>query len=358
MEKEGMNKTVVLKSILWLCLGIIFILPVFLIIMNAFKPNNDILTSFISFPKSLYLENFSEAMRIMNFWTVFRNTLFVTVCTVIVASAVSFMSAYGISHLPQKTGDKLYTLFVVGQTPQGWNGGVFSMIQNLSETVVIPIAGMILTFVLVYELIQMILEKNNMHEFDTFNIFKWIFKTFVATYLLTNCFTIVMAVFDVAQNVVSQSAGVINGNLDVQAALSDLKTQLEAMGMWELIGLWLETNIINLCMWVLSIVIFVIVYGRMIEIYLTVSLAPIPFSTMANREWGQMGTGYLRSLFALGFQGFLILICVAIYAVLVQSIPSSGDVHGAIWGTAGYTVLLAFALFKTGSLSKSIFNAR
>lgn len=148
----------------------------------------------------------------------------------------------------------------VGQTPQGWNGGVFSMIQNLSETVVIPIAGIILTFVLVYELIQMILEKNNMHDFDTFNIFKWIFKTFVATYLLTNCFTIVMAVFDVAQSVVSQSAGVINGNLDVTAALADLETQLEAMGMWELIGLWLETNIINLCMWVLSIVIFVIVY--------------------------------------------------------------------------------------------------
>ena len=231
------------------------------------------------------------------------------------------------------------------------------MIQSLSETVVIPIAGIILTFVLVYELIQMILEKNNMHDFDTFNIFKWIFKTFVATYLLTNCFTIVMAVFDVAQNVVSQSAGVINGSLDVTAALSDLETQLEAMGMWELIGLWLETNIINLCMWVLSIVIFVIVYGRMIEIYLTVSLAPIPFSTMANREWGQMGTNYLRSLFALGFQGFLILVCVAIYAVLVQSIPSSGDIHGAIWSTAGYTVLLAFALFKTGSLSKSIFNS-
>lgn len=179
----------------------------------------------------------------------------------------------------------------------------------------------------------------------------------VGLYLLTNCFTIVMAVFDVAQNVVSQSAGVINGNMDVTAALADLETQLEAMGMWELIGLWLETNIINLCMWVLSIVIFVIVYGRMIEIYLTVSLAPIPFSTMANREWGQMGTNYLRSLFALGFQGFLILVCVAIYAVLVQSIPSSGDIHGAIWGTAGYTVLLAFALFKTGSLSKSIFNS-
>lgn len=245
----------------------------------------------------------------------------------------------------------------VGQTPQGWNAGVFNMIKTLSETVVIPIAGIILTFVLVYELIQMIMEKNNMHEFDTFNIYKWIFKTFVATYLLTNCFTIVMAVFDVAQNVVAQSAGIISGSLNVSAALADLESQLNSMGVWELIGLWLEANIINLCMWVLSIVIFVIVYGRMIEIYLTVSLAPIPFSTMANREWGAMGQNYLRSLFALAFQGFLILVCVAIYAVLVSAIPSSGDIHGAIWGTAGYTVLLAFALFKTGTLSKSIFNA-
>ena len=245
----------------------------------------------------------------------------------------------------------------VGQTPQGWNGNVFSMIKTLSESVVVPIAGMILTFVLVYELIQMILEKNNMHDFDTFNIFKWIFKTFVAAYLLTNCFTIVMAVFDLAQNVITQGSGIINNNLDVSASMSDLRSKLEAMGVWELIGLWLESNIIHLCMWILSIVIFVIVYGRMIEIYLTVSLAPIPFSTMANREWGQIGTNYLRSIFALAFQGFLILVCVAIYAVLVQTIPSSDDIHGAIWGTAGYTVLLAFALFKTGSLSKSIFSA-
>ena len=245
----------------------------------------------------------------------------------------------------------------VGQTPQGWNDGVFSMIQNLSETVVIPIAGMILTFVLVYELIQMILEKNNMHEFDTFNIFKWIFKTFVATYLLTNCFTIVMAVFDVAQNVVSQSAGVINGNLDVQAALSDLETQLEAMGMWELIGLWLETNIINLCMWVLSIVIFVIVYGRMIEIYLVTSVAPVPMAAMMGKEWGGMGQNYLRSLLALGFQAFLIIVCVAIYAVLVQNIALEDDIIMAIWSCVGYTVLLCFTLFKTGSLAKSVFQA-
>ena len=245
----------------------------------------------------------------------------------------------------------------VGQTPQGWNSGIFHMIQNLSNNVILPIAGIILALVMTMEFIRIIMDKNNMHDFDTWSILMWVFKTACAILIVSNTWNIVMAVFDVAQNVVSQSAGVINGNMDVTAALADLETQLEAMGMWELIGLWLETNIINLCMWVLSIVIFVIVYGRMIEIYLAVSLAPIPFSTMANREWGQMGTNYLRSLFALGFQGFLILVCVAIYAVLVQSIPSSGDIHGAIWGTAGYTVLLAFALFKTGSLSKSIFNS-
>ena len=228
----------------------------------------------------------------------------------------------------------------VGQTPQGWNGGVFSMIQNLSETVVIPIAGMILTFVLVYELIQMILEKNNMHEFDTFNIFKWIFKTFVATYLLTNCFTIVMAVFDVAQNVVSQSAGVINGNLDVQAALSDLETQLEAMGMWELIGLWLETNIINLCMWVLSIVIFVIVYGRMIEIYLTVSLAPIPFHN-GKSGMGTNGNRVSAFPFCPGLSGFFdpdlcCHLCSAgpVYPIVRRRARRDLG-NGGLYGTAG-----------------------
>jgi hypothetical protein len=245
----------------------------------------------------------------------------------------------------------------IGQTPQGWNADVFNMIKTLSENVVVPIAGIILTFVLTYELIQMILEKNNMHEFDTFNIFKWIFKTFIATFLLTNCFVIVMAVFDIAQHVVTQSAGIISGSLDVAARMDDLRTQLEAMGMWELLGLWLETNIVSLCMFILSIAVFVIVYGRMIEIYLTVSLAPIPFSTLVNREWGQIGVGYFKSVFAVAFQGFLMMVCVAIYAVLVRGITSAESIHAAIWGAAGYTVLLCFALFKTGSLSKSIFGA-
>jgi len=247
----------------------------------------------------------------------------------------------------------------VGQTPQGWNSGVFSMIQTLSETVVLPIAGMILTFVLTYELITMIIEKNNMADFDTFNIYKWIFKTFVAVYILSNAFTIVMGIFELAQTVVNGSAGIISGSLDVSAAgaITDLQAQLEAMGMWELIGLWLEMNIIDLCMSALSICIFIIVFGRMIEIYLTVSVAPIPLSTMANREWGQMGNNYLKALFALGFQGFLIMICIAIYSVLIQGIGSAASVHAAIWGVAGYTVLLCFTLFKTGGLAKSLFGA-
>lgn len=247
----------------------------------------------------------------------------------------------------------------VGQTPAGWNPGVFDMIRTLSDTVIIPIAGLILTFILTYELIQLIIEKNNMHEFDVMNLYKWIFKTFVAVYILTHTFDIVMGVFSLAQNVVDGSAGVITGSIEVNgaAALAHLETLLQDMGVWELIGLWLETNILHLCITAMSICIFLIIYGRMIEIYLTVSIAPIPLATMANREWGQIGNNYLKALFALAFQGFLIIVCVAIYAVLVQSIPTADSVHGAIWGTAGYTILLCLALFKTGSLAKSLFQA-
>jgi hypothetical protein len=247
----------------------------------------------------------------------------------------------------------------VGQTPAAWNPGVFDMIRTLSDTAIIPIAGLILTFVLTYELIQLIIEKNNMHEFDIFNLYKWIFKTFVAVYILTHTFDIVMGVFSLAQNVVNSSAGVITGSMEVDgaAALAHLETLLQDMGVWELIGLWLETNILHLCITAMTVCIFLIIYGRMIEIYLTVSIAPIPFATMANREWGQIGNNYLKGLFALAFQGFLIMVCVAIYAALVQNIPTADSVHGAIWGTAGYTILLCLALFKTGSLSKAIFNA-
>ena len=247
----------------------------------------------------------------------------------------------------------------VGQTPGEFNPGVFGMIRALSETAIIPVAGMILTFVLCYELIQLIIEKNNMVEFDTFNLYKWIFKTFCAVFILTHTFDIVMGIFALAQNTINLSAGVITGSIDisVDAALATLDAQLQAMGIWELLGLWLETWLISICLWVLTICIFVIIYGRMIEIYLVVSVAPIPLSTMVNREYGQIGSNYLKSLFALAFQGFLIMVCVAIYATLVQNIPMAGNIHFAIWITVAYTILLTFALFKTASLSRSLFSA-
>lgn len=247
----------------------------------------------------------------------------------------------------------------VGQTPESFNSGVFSMIKNLSDTAVIPIAGMILTFVLCYELISMIIEKNNMHEFEPVALYKWIFKTFVAVYILTHTFDIVIGVFELAQNVVNASAGVINGSLEVgaEAFLDTLRLELEAMEVWSLIGLWFEMNIIGLCLKAMSICIFLIIYGRMIEIYLTVSIAPIPLSTLANREWGQIGNNYLKSLFALAFQGFLIMVCVAIYAALINSPDFAANVHGSIWSLAGYTILLCFTLFKTGSLAKGLFSA-
>ncbi len=247
----------------------------------------------------------------------------------------------------------------VGTTPQAWNGSVFSMIRGLSENVMVPIAGVILTFIMCYELIQLLIDRNNLHDFETFIFFKWVFKTFCAVLIVTNTWNIVMAVFDVAQNVVSQASGIIIGetSLDVTALLGDMEQALMEMEIGPLFGLWFQSSLMGIIAWVLSICIFIIVYGRMIEIYMVTSVAPIPMVTMVNREWGQMGANYLRSLFALGFQAFLIMVCVAIYAVLVQGITVGDDITTALWTCIGYTVLLCFTLFKSSSVAKSIFNA-
>ena len=247
----------------------------------------------------------------------------------------------------------------VGQTPQAWNSNVFNMIRSLSENVIVPIAGIILTFVMCLELIQLLIDRNNMHDFETFIFFRWIIKTFAAVLIVTNTWNIVMAVFDVAQHVVSQAAGVIIGNaaLDVTVLLGDMEASLMEMDIGPLFGLWFQSSLMGIIAWVLSICIFIIVYGRMIEIYMVTSVAPIPMATMANREWGQMGQNYLRGLFALGFQAFLIMVCVGIYAALVQNISIGTDVSAALWTCIGYTVLLCFTLFKSSSVAKSVFNA-
>ena len=248
---------------------------------------------------------------------------------------------------------------VVGATPQGWNASVFNMVKSLSENVIIPIAGLILTFVMTYELIQMIIERNNMAEFETFNFFKWIMKTFCAVMIVTNTWNIVMGIFEVAQTVVNNAAGVIIADtaIDLESVITNIEDRLMEMDVGTLFGLWFQTMLISIVSWALTICIFVVVYGRMIEIYMVTSVAPIPLATMVNREAGQMGQNYLRSLFALGFQAFLIILCVAIYAVLLQTVAVSGDIISAIWTCVGYTVLLCFTLFKTSSLSKSVFNA-
>ena len=246
----------------------------------------------------------------------------------------------------------------VGKTPAGFNPGVFSLIRGISESVILPIAGIILTFVCCWELIQMLIEHNNLANFDIGLIFKWIFKTFIAVTLVSNTFNITMAVFDLAHNVIASAGGIIQGSTAIPAAdLVALRESLEAMELGPLIGLFFEMFIVNITMGILTICIFIVIYGRMIEIYLMTSLAPIPFATFGNREQSQIGQNYLRSLFALGFQGFLILICVAIYAVLVQNVAVTDDIFGSILAILGYTVLLCFTLFKTGSLSKTVFSA-
>lgn len=246
----------------------------------------------------------------------------------------------------------------VGTTPANFSPAVFSMIRNISESVILPIAGMVLTFIACYELIQMLIEHNNLANFETWTFFKWVFKTFLAVTLISNTFDITMAVFDVAQQVISRSGGLISGSTSVSdATLTAMQATLEGMDLGPLLGLYLQTFVVQVTMLALSAIIFVIVYGRMVEIYLMVSLAPIPFATFGNHEQSHTGQNYLRSLFALGFQGFLIMICVGIYAVLIQNLSFSDNIISSIWGVLGYTVLLAFTLFKTGSLAKSVFAA-
>ena len=246
----------------------------------------------------------------------------------------------------------------VGTTPAAWNAGVFSLIRQISETVILPIAGLILTFVATYELIQMLIDRNNLHDIDTWMFFKWIFKTAAAILILSNTFNIVNAVFDLSQSVIARSAGIIQGSTDITSdMLATLEATLETMELGPLLGLFMQSLLIGLTMEIMGIIIFVLVYGRMLEIYMLTSLAPIPVATLSNRETGQMGQNYIKSLFAVGFQGLLILLCVGIYGVLVQGIAIGGDPIGAIWGCVGYTVLLCFMLFKTGTISKSIFAA-
>lgn len=246
----------------------------------------------------------------------------------------------------------------VGMTPQGWNSNIYNMVQSLSNSVIVPIAGIIITMVLCYELISMLTERNNLHDVDTWMFFKYFFKMWVAVFLVSNTWTITMAVFDVGQSVVNSAAGTISGStaIDISSFTSTISTTMESMELGELFVLMLETFILSFCMKVMSVLIMVIMFGRMIEIYLYTSVAPIPFATMSNREWGQMGTNYFRGLFALAFQAFLMMVCVGIYAALVASIELTDNVHSALFGVAAYTIILCFSLLKTGSLSKQIFN--
>jgi len=246
----------------------------------------------------------------------------------------------------------------VSTTPAAWNPGIFSLIRNLSETVILPIAGLVLTFVMCWELIHIIIERNNLHEIDTWLFFKWVFKTLIAVLILANTFNIVNGIFDVAQYVVNNASGLISSSTAITPdILADFEAQLWEMGVGQLLGLWLQAFLMYILVLALNIIIFVIVYGRMIEIYLLTSLAPLPMATLTNREMSSMGQNYLKALLAVAFQGLLIMVCVGIYAVLIQSIAISGNPIGSIWGCIGYTVLLCFTLFKTGSVAKSIFGA-
>ena len=249
----------------------------------------------------------------------------------------------------------------VAKTPSTWNSSIFNIVRQLSNTVIIPIAGIVISYVLIYELISMIIDKNNMHDFDTGMFFRYLFKACIAVMLLSKTSDIVMAIFDVGGYMVNRASAVITGgtSINVGATIQNLFTsQLSTMTIGELMSLGMESMVVSFCMKIMSVLITVVLAGRMIEIYLFVSVAPIPFATMTNREWGNIGSNYLKGIIALAFQGFFIMVCVAVYSALVASVAVSNNLHSALWQVASYTVILCFSLFKTGSISKSILNAR
>ncbi|NLD18444.1 MAG: hypothetical protein GX666_12845 [Tissierellia bacterium] len=245
----------------------------------------------------------------------------------------------------------------VGQTPMGWNGEVFNFIKTINDSVIIPIAGLIITAVLCIELINMVMQKNNMHDSDTFEFFKYIIKMWVAVYLVTHAFDFSMAVFDVAQNLVNQAAGVINTSAVVSAdQITEMVALLADKDIGELIMILLETSLVKIAIQAISLVITLVVYGRMFEIYIYCSVSAIPFATMGNKEWGQIGNNYIKGLFALGLQGLFLMVCLGIYAVLVKTI-SITDIHTSIFMVLAYALLLGLTMLKSGTLAKSILNA-
>ena len=245
----------------------------------------------------------------------------------------------------------------VGKTPMGWNGDVFAFIKSINDSVIIPIAGLIITAVLCIELINMVMQKNNMHDTDTFEFFKYIIKMWIAVWLVSHAFEFSMAVFDVAQHMVNKAAGVINTSATVSGdQIVAMMDTLKEKGLGELVMILFETSLIKVAIQVISVVIMLVVYGRMFEIYVYSSVSAIPFATMGNKEWGQIGTNYIKGLFALGLQGLFLMVCLGIYAVLVKTIKIT-DIHTSTMTILGYAVLLGLMMLKSGTLAKSILNA-
>ena len=245
----------------------------------------------------------------------------------------------------------------VGKTPMGWNGDVFAFIKSINDSVIIPIAGLIITAVLCIELINMVMQKNNMHDTDTFEFFKYIIKMWIAVWLVSHAFEFSMAVFDVAQHMVNKAAGVINTSATVAGdQIVAMMDTLKEKGLGELVMILFETSLIKVAIQVISVVIMLVVYGRMFEIYVYSSVSAIPFATMGNKEWGQIGTNYIKGLFALGLQGLFLMVCLGIYAVLVKTIKIT-DIHTSTMTILGYAVLLGLMMLKSGTLAKSVLNA-
>lgn len=255
---------------------------------------------------------------------------------------------------------------LVGETPMDWNAGIFNMVVQIADNAILPVAGVILAGVLTYELVQILIERNNNTDFDIVVIYKWLFKAAICVTLLTSVFAIVGGIFEIAQAAILEAGVAIvaadplsAGSLDDVRAVLENET-LHSIG--SLMAIAIQMFMLPFIFHLMRIVIWVVILGRFVEIYLAIAIAPIPFATFANREWASIGQNYVKTLAAYGLQGMLIMICVGIYAVLMGDFtaaladPTVGFMS-AIWMALGYGVLLCFAILKVPGLAKSLLGA-
>lgn len=261
-------------------------------------------------------------------------------------------------------------------TPNAYEGGdIFLIIDNICDNIVAPIGGMILVIILLYELISVVIGGNNFREFDTSIFFKWIFKCLCGVILISHTSDIIIGVFSMGSGITKDALELaVTGDViteEIATIAGDIQTMLttQCEGEW---GILVTFLLFSLIMWIAVVaslvIVMLVIISRMIEAFMYISIAPIPMSTFMNKEWGTIGNNWLRNLLAIAFQGVFIVVAIALFqtmfTVTLQGMlevdltdGASIDLYFNMILCIVWAIALCFTVFRSSSVSKSVFNA-